>query len=225
MGASLALSGIAGCAVEPLGSIVPYVEQPESMIPGKPLFFATAVPFDGFGTGVLVKSQTGRPIKIEGNPSHPSSLGATDVFAQAEILTLYDPDRSQVVLNNGRVSTWERFLSMAVDLREAMRKNQGQGVRVLTQAIASPTLADQLQQLLRQFPHAKWHTYESVSRDNIREGTRLAFQQVLEPVYDLRHADVIVALDADFLSWGPGRLRHIRDFAARRDVDEAHMLS
>jgi molybdopterin-containing oxidoreductase family iron-sulfur binding subunit len=220
MGASLALSGLAGCAVEPLESIVPYVEQPESIVPGKPLFFATAVPFGESGTGVLVESHMGRPVKIEGNPSHPSSEGATDGFTQAEILSLYDPDRSQVVLSEGRVSTWERFLVLAVDLREQKRKTQGRGLRILTRSVASPTLADQLHRLLGQFPRARWHIHEPVSHDAIREGSRLAFGEVLEPFYDLRQADVIVALDADFLSWGPDRLRHTRDFTARRDVEE-----
>ena len=126
MGASLALSGIAGCAVNPPDSIVPYVEQPEVVVPGRPLFFATAVPLNGLGTGVLVESHTGRPIKIEGNPAHPASLGATDAFTQAAILSLYDPDRSQVVMSLGRVNTWERFVNQAVEIRQQARRAAGE---------------------------------------------------------------------------------------------------
>ena len=127
MGVSLALSGIAGCAIHPYESIVPYVEQPESLVPGKPMFFATALasPSDGCATGVLVESHMGRPIKIEGNPDHPASLGATDAFTQAEILTFYDPDRSQVVLHNGRVETWEHFQSLLLDVRIQMQAVKG----------------------------------------------------------------------------------------------------
>jgi molybdopterin-containing oxidoreductase family iron-sulfur binding subunit len=216
MSASLALSGAFGCAVQPLESIVPYVEQPEWVTPGKPLFFATAVPTQGFATGVLVKSQTGRPIKIEGNPAHPASLGATDVFAQAEILSLYDPDRAQVVLSQGRVSTWERFLDMSITIRKQKLQTRGRGLRILTPTITSPTLADQLQRLLRQFPEAKWHSYEPVFRDHVREGVRLAFGEDLEPQYHFDKADIVLALDADFLDWGPDHLRHVRDFTSRR---------
>jgi molybdopterin-containing oxidoreductase family iron-sulfur binding subunit len=218
MGASLALSGIAGCAVQPIESIVPNVEQPELIVPGKPLFFATAAPLNGFGTGVLVASHMGRPIKIEGNPAHPTSLGATDSFSQAAILSLYDPDRSQVVLNNGLVNTWERFLALAVDVRQQKRRNRGRGLRLLTPSVTSPTLADQIQRLLKQFPEAKWHSYEPLTRDSVRLGTSLAFGAELEPIYHIEKADIVLALDADFLGWGPDKLRHAHDFASRREI-------
>ncbi len=221
MAASLALAGTSGCAYQPAESIVPYVLPPESVVPGKSMFFASAIPIDGFACGVLVKSQMGRPIKIEGNPAHPASLGATDAFTQAAILTLYDPDRSQLVTHHGRADTWEHFQSIALDLREGLKAKKGAGLRILTQTVASPTLADQLKRLLEQFPEAKWHSYEPVSRDAIRAGCRQAFGDDLEPVYHLEKADVIVALDADFLAWGPGRLKDARAFAARREALEA----
>ena len=221
MGASLALSGIAGCAIQPLESIVPYVEQPELIVPGKPLFFATAVPASGFAMGVLVESQMGRPIKIEGNPGHPASLGATDAFSQAAILSLYDPDRSQVVLYNGRVNTWEHFQTLAIEIREQKLKTKGKGLRLLTGSVTSPTLTDQIQRLLKELPEAKWHGYEPVTRDAVRQGARLAFDEPLEPIYHLAKADVILALDADFLTWGPDHLRHARDFASRRESPQA----
>jgi Fe-S-cluster-containing dehydrogenase component len=217
MAASLALGGASGCAYQPAESIVPYVLPPESVVAGKSMFFATAVPIDGFACGVLVKSQMGRPIKIEGNPAHPASLGATDAFGQASILTLYDPDRSQLVTHRGRADTWEHFQSFALDLRQSHKAKKGAGLRILTQTVASPTLADQIKRVLELFPEAKWHSYEPVTRDAMRAGCRHAFGEDLEPVYHLEKADVILSLDADFLAWGPGRLKDARAFAARRE--------
>jgi MoCo/4Fe-4S cofactor protein with predicted Tat translocation signal len=218
MGASLALAGIGGCVAQPSESIVPYVEAPEAIQPGQSLFFASAVPMtDGFACGVLVKSQMGRPIKIEGNPDHPASLGATDAFVQAALLTLYDPDRSQMVTHNGRVDTWEHFQNLALDLREAFQARKGAGLRLLTQTVTSPTLAGQLKRFQEQFPEARWHSYQAVSRDTVRAGSRLAFGEELEPVYHLARAEVIVALEADFLACGPGHIKDARAFAGRRE--------
>ena len=117
--------------------------------------------------------------------------------------------------NDGRVETWEHFEEMLLGLREQKRETKGAGLRILTRTVTSPTLADQLRRLLEQFPQAKWHAYEPVTRDAVRAGTRLAFGEELEPVYHLDKADVIVALDADFLAWGPGRIKDARAFAAR----------
>jgi molybdopterin-containing oxidoreductase family iron-sulfur binding subunit len=219
MAASLALGGVTGCAVQPAEQIVPYVEQPEQIVPGKPLFFSTALAMDGYALGVLVESHMGRPTKIEGNPDHPASLGATDLFAQAAILDFYDPDRSQVVTKDGRVETWVHFQEMLLDRRERKVESRGAGLRILTRPVTSPTLADQLRRLREAFPQMKLHAYEPVTRDAVRAGTKLAFGEDLEPVYHLDQADVIVALDADFFAWGPGRLKDARAFAARREVE------
>jgi len=219
MGASLALAGLSGCsssAAPTNEKIVPYVKAPEEMIPGKPLFFATAMPMAGFGSGVLAESHEGRPTKIEGNPGHPASLGATNIFAQASVLTLYDPDRSQVVTHVGRISTWSAFLNELNGELGAQGDRKGAGLRVLTETITSPTLASQLRDLLTTFPAAKWHQYEPVCRDAARAGARLAFGEPVETVYRIDRADVIVALDADFLGSGPGSVRYARDFADRR---------
>src|SRR5690242_1345309 len=118
MAASAALAGLTACTKLPTQKIVPYVRAPEEIIPGKPLFYATAMPQSGLGMGLLVESHMGRPTKIEGNPDHPASLGATDVFAQAAILGLYDPDRSQTVLESGRISSWELFAAALRQARE-----------------------------------------------------------------------------------------------------------
>src|SRR5260370_41030533 len=158
------MAGLAACQ-QPAESIVPYVRQPENLIRGKPLFFASAMPLSGYVTGVLVESHMGRPTKIEGNPDHPASLGATDVFGQASILGLYDPDRSQVVRHLGEISTWSEFIAAV----QGPIKNPG-AMRLLTQTVTSPTLGAQIQQILAQYPGLKWHQWQPVSRDNVLEG-------------------------------------------------------
>ncbi|HXH39122.1 MAG TPA: TAT-variant-translocated molybdopterin oxidoreductase, partial [Thermoanaerobaculia bacterium] len=216
MGASMALGGLAACN-RPAETIVPYVRQPEGLIPGKPLFFASAMTISGYGHGVLVESHMGRPTKIEGNPDHPSSLGATNSFMQASILGLYDPDRSQVVRHLGEISTWSEFLASLQPALKASGAN-GAGLRLLTQTITSPTLGAQMQQILAQYPGAKWHQWEPAGGHNVREGLRLAFGSYANAVYHFDKANVVVSLDSDFLDSGPGHLRYARDFSSRRKV-------
>ncbi|MBI4525550.1 MAG: TAT-variant-translocated molybdopterin oxidoreductase, partial [Deltaproteobacteria bacterium] len=220
MGASLALAGLNACgqAAPRDEKIVPYVSQPEEMAIGKPMFFATAFPMSGAGTGILVESHQGRPTKVEGNPNHPASLGATDAFAQASILTLYDPGRSQVVSHAGAISTRSAFLTAIDEALQQERLSGGAGLRILTETVTSPTLADQLRQLLVKFPRAKWHQYEPVNRDNAQAGARLAFGEDVNPIYWVDRADLILSFAADFLFAGPGSLRYARDFARKRRV-------
>ena len=216
MGASMALGGLAACN-RPDEKIVPYVRQPEGLIPGKPIFFATAMPISGYGHGVLVESHMGRPTKIEGNPDHPSSLGATNAFMQASVLGLYDPDRSQVVRHLGEISTWSDFLA-ALQLPLKTAAANGPGLRLLTQTVTSPTVGTQIQQILAQFPGARWHQWEAAGGHNVREGMRLAFGGYANAVYHFDKANVVVALDSDVLESGPGHLRYARDFSSRRKV-------
>ncbi|MDQ3906821.1 MAG: hypothetical protein M3268_00590, partial [Acidobacteriota bacterium] len=219
MGASLALAGLTGCGARmPVEEIVPYVRQPEGVSPGETTFYATAMTLGGYAQGLLVESHEGRPTKVEGNPNHPASLGATDAFAQASVLTLYDPDRSQTVAYLGEINSWGEFL---VALRRALaplRDRQGAGLRVLTETITSPTLADQLKGLLNDFPQAVWHQWEPAGRDNARAGARLAFGDYADAIYHFDKADVVLSLGADFLSTGPASLRYARDFMSRRRV-------
>ncbi|HVS30920.1 MAG TPA: TAT-variant-translocated molybdopterin oxidoreductase [Thermoanaerobaculia bacterium] len=216
MGASVAMAGLTACRA-PNETIIPYVNQPENLIPGRPLFFASAMPLGGYATGVLVESHMGRPTKIEGNPDHPSSLGASNSFQQASILGLYDPDRSQVVRRAGEISTWSEFVAALQPLLSAARTN-GAGLRILTQTITSPSLGAQIQQMLTQYPGARWHQWEPVSGDNAREGARVAFGGYANVIYDFTKANVVVSLGSDFLSEGPAHLRYARDFSARRRV-------
>jgi len=224
MGASLGLAGMTGCVRLPLEPIVPYVRQPEGVIPGRPMYYATASTLGGYASPLLVESHLGRPTKIEGNDLHPASLGGTDIFAQASILGLYDPDRSQTVMSMGDVRSWQSFLGAIRGPLSAQKALQGAGIRILTPTVSSPTLADQLRNFLKIYPQAKWHVYEPINRDNVLEGAKLAFGQPVETRYDFSKADVIVSLDADFLSAGfPGNTRYIRDFAARRNPDSGNM--
>jgi molybdopterin-containing oxidoreductase family iron-sulfur binding subunit len=216
MGASLALAGLSGCTGQPDERIVPYVRAPEEILPGKPLFFATAMTLGGFATGLLVESHMGRPTKVEGNPKHPASLGATDVFVQASVLSLYDPDRSQAITEAGWISSWSGFLAALTGELDLQKARRGAGLRILTETITSPTLASQLRALLSMFPSAKWHQYDPAGRDGARLGARLAFGEFVETHYRLDKADVILALDADLLCAGPGCVRYARDFAERR---------
>jgi MoCo/4Fe-4S cofactor protein with predicted Tat translocation signal len=220
MGASMALAGMTGCVRLPLEPIVPYVRQPEDVIPGRPQFYATAMTLGGYASPLLVESHLGRPTKIEGNDKHPASLGGTDIFAQAHVLGLYDPDRSQSVVSMGDQRSWQSFLTAIRCPLSAQKALQGAGIRILTPTISSPTLADQLRGFLKIYPRAKWHVYEPINRDNVLEGAKLAFGQPVETRYDFEKADVIVSLDADFLYAGfPGNVRYIRDFAKRRNPD------
>src|SRR6202167_5779598 len=220
MGASLAMAGMTACTKQPMEPIVPYVRQPEEVIPGRPLFFATAFTLGGYASPILVESHLYRPTKIEGNEQHPASLGGTDVFAQASILGMYDPDRSQTIAYLGDVRTWGNFLEAIRGPLNAQKAVQGAGIRILTRTVSSPALSDQLRSVLKLYPQAKWHVYEPVNRDNVLEGAKMAFGQPVETQYKLENADVIVSLDADFLYAGfPGSTRYIRDFAKRRDPD------
>jgi MoCo/4Fe-4S cofactor protein with predicted Tat translocation signal len=225
MGASLALAGVTACTRQPPEKIVPYVRQPEEIVPGKPLFYATAMPLGGVATGLLVESHEGRPTKIEGNPLHPGSLGATDVFAQAAILGLYDPDRSQTLTHLGEIRPWSAFLGAIRGALTAQQSANGAGLRLLTESVHSPTLAAQIRDLLARFPAARWHQWDPASHDNARVGSQLAFGEFVDTQYRLERADVILALDADLLGCGPGSLRYAREFAARRRPEQADRMN
>ncbi|MDX6612353.1 MAG: hypothetical protein QOD75_1539 [Blastocatellia bacterium] len=233
MGASLALAGLSSCAYQPPEKIVPYVNQPEGEVPGKPLYFATAFSLGGIATPLLARSNEGRPTKVEGNPDHPNNRNpdparngstATDIFAQASILSLYDPDRSQTLTFREEIRPWSTFVGEmrgalnGPDGNSGLKAKQGAGLRILTETITSPTLAAQLKEVLTALPQAKWHQYEPANRDNARAGAMLAFGQPVNTIYDFSKADVVLSLGSDFLAAFPGTLRYARDWAAKRRV-------
>jgi molybdopterin-containing oxidoreductase family iron-sulfur binding subunit len=211
-GAALAL---ASCG-RPAEEIVPYVNIPERLTPGIPLRFASTLPLAGFGRGVIVTSVEGRPIKIDGNPRHPASLGATDVFAEAAILSLYDPDRSKAVRSGTGVYSWDAFEAALRPQLAAERGRNGSGLRLLTNRITSPTLLAQIDMLLKSLPEAKWHRYEPVDDDAALAGASRAFGRPLTAIPRLADARVVVTLDADPIGPGPEQIRCGHDFVSAR---------
>jgi len=220
MSASMALAGLAGCVKIPLQPIVPYVRQPNEIVLGNPLFFASAMPFGAYGTPVLVESHEGRPTKVEGNPEHPAGLGGSDVFSQASILDMYDPDRSQIITYLGQLRTWSDYSLALKGALNSQNAIKGEGLRILSCPTSSPTMASLMDQVRSAFPESKWIQWEPVNRDNVRAGSMLAFGEYVETRYNLEKAEVILSLDGDFLSSGyPGFLYYARQFAARRNPD------
>ncbi|MEJ7847984.1 MAG: TAT-variant-translocated molybdopterin oxidoreductase [Pyrinomonadaceae bacterium] len=218
MGASLAFAGLSGCVIQPAEKIVPRVRPQEDLLPGRPLFFATAMTVGGIAMGLLAKSYEGRPIKLEGNPQHPGSLGATDTLAQASLLDMYDPDRSQEITYRGTPSTYQNFIT---SLRTAVVENGadgGAGVRFLTETVTSPTLQAQFKQVAAELPNAKWIQYEPVNTDNATAGARLAFGSPVNTVYKFDLADRILTLDKDIFS--DFNVRYKADYAKRKNLTE-----
>ena len=217
MGASLALAGVTGCRWEKR-EIRPFAKRPADRTPGEFQRFATTMDMAGSALGLLVTCVDGRPIKVEGNPQHPSSLGATNAFAQAAILELYDPDRSKEIIHriDGReeVRSWAEFAAFARKHFNDLRKDGGAGLRILSEASSSPTLARMHDELLEQFPQAKWHVYEPVVGPSVRFGPDLIFTPVDK-------ARVIVCLDADIFGSHPESVRYARDFAEGRQAAAA----
>ena len=221
LGASLAFAGLTSCArpLLPEDKIVPYVQAPEEILPGEPLFFATAMVQNGLAEGVLAESHMGRPTKLEGNPDHPASLGSTAATTQATVLQLYDPDRSQFVTEGGLTRDWSDLTTVMSEALEAL--DDGAGLAILTEAVSSPTLARQLSDLLEQYPQARWHQYQPGATNHSLQGTRAAFGEPVVPIYDFSAADVILSLDADFTNEGAGRLRYAKEFSRRRRIRRA----
>ncbi len=237
MGASLALAGLTGCDLVrwPQERILPFASRPMNRTPGKPVQFATTIDLGGRAQGLLVTSYDGRPIKVEGNPQHPESLGATDAFAQALVLELYDPDRTKQVLSvtppvggaaeQAEPSTWDAFLAWAKPKLDALKAKQGEGLVVVAGASSSPTLARLKARLLSdaRYPKARWVEWEPLSGDAALAGARLAFGGKAHRAHlRLDRAQVIASFDADLLGDHPAGLRHAREFArGRRGQDGA----
>jgi molybdopterin-containing oxidoreductase family iron-sulfur binding subunit len=209
VGASLALAGFAGCSPSVHQKIVPYVDQPEQIVPGKPLIYATAMPLNGYGRGILVETQMGRPVKIEGNPAHPDSFGATDAITQAAVLELWDPDRSQAPLLQGEVADWSDFEAELIAVLAKAEAAQGAGLAVLTEFSTSPTLRRQMADLLKKLPKLAWYQSEP----------GFPTRQPLPPGTDFGKLNLIVSVGSDFLIDQPASLRFARQFAARRRVE------
>jgi MoCo/4Fe-4S cofactor protein with predicted Tat translocation signal len=221
MAASMALGGLSACGPEANPrQLLPYVEQPPGLVPGRSRDYATATVCEGYATGVLITHQMARPVKVEGNPDHPASLGAASATMQATILGLYDPRRAQSVLGRGQIDTWQSFVTAMIERRERLLRRGGEGLRLLTGNVTSPSLAAQIGALQQQFPAMRWHQWEPLHRDNQLAACERAFGRPFDSVFDLGSADVIFAVEGDLISAVPGHLAYARQFAARRRPDE-----
>jgi MoCo/4Fe-4S cofactor protein with predicted Tat translocation signal len=215
LGASLSLAGLAGCR-RPVEEIVPYVTAPEEIVPGVPRYYATTMPFRRSAYGLIVESHEGRPTKVEGNPSHPSTVGASSARVQASVLGLYDPDRSQSVTLQGAQKSWKDFATAWGPLSEAHAADGGASLAVLSESFASPTLARLASELRARYPKVQWATYDAVSDESRVAGLRSATGRDVDLMLRLDRASVILALDADPLLTDPEMIRHTRGFAAGR---------
>ena len=212
MGASMAMAGIglSGCR-RPVETVLPYARKPEDIVPGIPNFYATAMPMGGYVQGLLVESHEGRPTKVDGNPEHPMNRGATDVFAQASILNLYDPDRSrQIRRREGGEASWIDFTTFARGL-------QGQRLVVLSEPTSSPTVQRLREQFLAQNPNAEWITYRGAGDDTAALGVQDVAGAPLRPLYRFSEAQTIVSFDADFLN-AENAVHNSREYAESRRV-------
>ena len=220
MSASLALAGLSGCTKQPDEQIYPYVKEPEDLVLGRPVYFATAMPFNTGAVPLLVKSDAYRPIKLDGNPEHPVNRGTSDPLSQGALLDLYDPDRSQRVSYRGEVREFAAFLAAFRAMLSDKKASGGAGLYILSDTVTSPTLAAQWKAAQQDYPNAKWLQWDPVNRDSAYSASKTAFGDYYDAQYRLQDADVIVSLDADFLSsiTHPGFLRLAADYAGRRKL-------
>ncbi|MGZ6076813.1 MAG: TAT-variant-translocated molybdopterin oxidoreductase [Myxococcaceae bacterium] len=217
MGASVALAGLTACTEKPVEKILAYTKAPDGMVPGNPLHYASALVHEGLAAGVLATSWEGRPVKVEGNPTHPVSRGATGPHAQAELASMYDPFRARVLKERGAGRSWRGFRESMRGRAAAWETDGGAGLRFLLGPSSSLLTTSLRDAILQRFPKAKFHAWSAMPRDAVYEGTALAFGKALEPHFVIEKADVIVSLDADFLEARPDTLDQNLGFANRRE--------
>ena len=226
MGASMALAGMTGCSLRrPEREIHPYAQSPEHVIPGKPLFYATAMNLGEEVVGLLVESHEGRPTKIEGNPQHPSSLGATRTQHQASILDLYDPDRLQSPLDQNQTSTWQNAEGALASLKKHFAGTEGAGLALLSEIQVSPTYFRLIKQLRKKFPKIQIYHYDPLNLDSIVEGLYSVTGERLLPLCDIEDARIVISFDADFLNTDPESIAATRGFSARRNPTASEGMS
>ena len=220
MGASLAMAGLSGCDLLEEEDIVPYVRARAAGTQGEARHYATATLLNGYARGVISTSYMGRPVKLEGNPQHPASLGATDTFGQGSILELWDPERSGMVRHGGIPSDWNALLEVLHVRRSGWENSREGSLRVLTETVSSPTLIAQLQALEQQYPGFRWHQFQPVNEDAVLAGSRLVFGEAVTPRWFFESADVVVSLECDFLGPGPDQVVQARRFMQYRRQGE-----
>lgn len=225
MAASAALAGN-GCTQPPPEKIMPYVNMPEGMIPGDPVYYASTLLRDGRGIGVLVETESGRPIKIEGNVAHPASLGAADAQAQSAILTLWDPERSRTVMHKQKLSTWEELLNALGQRMKEESHTSGKGLRLLTGPITSPTLLSQIGEVLARFPGAQWHVHDAADSGARAAAAQQVFGRPARSVYRLDRTRVVLSVDADLFGPYADGVRNAHDYmVARQQTTRSRMYA
>ncbi len=211
--ASVALAGLEGCK-KPVQKIIPYVEAEIGTIPGIPKYYASTLPFKNNALGVVIENHDERPVKVEGNEKHPTTLGKSNSFAQASTLEMYDPDRARGVKFEGNKVDWNEYLKFAKSLNDG----NGKGLAVLMQESSSPTIKSIQEDFKKNLPNADWVVYESVNNENLYDGIELAFSKRLQPLYRLEKAQIIVSLGSDFLGVDDNNIYHTRKFAQNRNI-------
>jgi Fe-S-cluster-containing dehydrogenase component len=211
--ASVALAGLEGCK-KPVQKIIPYVEAEIGTIPGIPKYYASTLPFKNNALGVVIENHDERPVKVEGNEKHPTSLGKSNSFAQASTLEMYDPDRARGVKFKGNKVDWSEYLNFAKSINDS----NGKGLAVLMQESSSPTIKSLQEDFKKNLPNADWVVYESVNNENLYDGIELAFSKRLQPLYRLEKAQIIVSLGSDFLGVDDNNIYHTRKFAQNRNI-------
>ncbi|HIB68332.1 MAG TPA: hypothetical protein EYO33_25370, partial [Phycisphaerales bacterium] len=210
MSTSMALLGLSGCArFRPPSEALPYVRPPSEVMPGERDFYATTLPFRGYGRGVVVECVMGRPVKVDGHPDHPSTLGGSDAALQACLLELYDPDRSQTVTHSGKTASISQLEAFLKEHRPRIARHRGEGVHIVSPPLHSPSLEKLIESTL---PRATWHRVEAFPESPVRHH------------YRLEQADLIVTLGLDFLGNHPNSLRLARDFSKRRNPENMSQI-
>ena len=222
MGVSMVAAGLSGCIRKPVEKILPYARRPEEIVPGLPVFFATAANLGGQVLGLLVESQEGRPTKVEGNEKHPMSLGATDTWAQSSVLDLYDADRSQKPTHGGKPSSWSKFFNAANNALNPLKAKEGEGLALLVENVPSPTFQTLLKEVKAKFPKLRIFKHDPMSAQNVEDACAQLGVAGQQPDFLVDKADVLLGIDANFLDAGPANVRNSRHFAERRDDKAIH---
>ncbi|MCP4502935.1 MAG: TAT-variant-translocated molybdopterin oxidoreductase [Deltaproteobacteria bacterium] len=218
MGASMALAGMGtGCIRRPEDKILPYSKMPEHLIPGVPNYFATTLHTANGATGVLVESHDGRPTKIEGNPDHSMSKGGVDAATQAEILNIYDTDRSATPLETGHPSTWEAFAKVWEGKLKEWRRSGGKGLAIIGNTNVSPTEDRIYAKLKKTLPGARIVQWNPMALNNTSAGAEMVFGLGSRVHTSLDGAKVMVSLDSDFLAQGPESVLHSKQYGKGRN--------
>jgi len=221
LGATTAFAGLTGCSIRrPKQFIKPYAKMPEYVVPGKSMFYATALAIDEDVVGLLGETYEGRPTKLEGNPDHPQSLGAAKSFHQASILNLYDPDRVLSISKDGEHKSIEEFESWVQSYQAELKKTKGKGLGILTETSVSPTFHRVVDAFQKRYPLAQVERYSPVNRDSQTRALNKLYGEYLAPNYFYDKADVIVSFDCDFLGTEPGSVLASKQFSSRRDPEE-----